>query len=51
MGKLQVNITNNIVQNNHIQLLSYKETDTSHLTETDYVQCTKKGDLLCKTFD
>jgi len=42
MGKLQVNITNNIVQNNHIQLLSYKETDTSHLTETDYVQCIKK---------
>lgn len=41
MGKLQVNITN-IVQNNHIQLLSYKNTDTSHLTETDYVQCIKK---------
>lgn len=42
MGKLQVNITNNIVQNNHIQLLSYRETDTSHLTETDYIQCIKK---------
>ena len=42
MGKLQVNITNNIVQNNHIQLLSYKNTDTSHLTENDYVQCIKK---------
>lgn len=42
MGKLQVNITNNIVQNNHIQLFSYKETDTSHLTEKDYIQCIKK---------
>ena len=42
MGKLQVNITNNIVQNNHIQLLSYKNTYTSHLTENDYVQCIKK---------
>jgi len=42
MGKLQVNITNNIVQNNHIQLLSYKKTDTSHLTEKDYIQCIKK---------
>lgn len=42
MGKLQVNITNNIIQTNHIQLLSYKNTDTSHLTEKDYVQCIKK---------
>jgi len=43
MGKLQVNnITNNIVQNNNIQLLSYKDTDLSHLTETDYIQSLKK---------
>ena len=43
--KLQVtnNITNNnnIVQNN-IQLLSYKDTDISHLTEIDYVSCIEK---------
>ena len=44
MDKLEVNniTTNNIIQNNHIQLLSYKETDTSHLTENDYIQSLKK---------
>ena len=31
------NITNNI--QNNIKLLNYKETDTSHLTENDYVRC------------
>tara|TARA_B100000886_G_scaffold338061_1_gene300099 strand:+ start:178 stop:987 length:810 start_codon:yes stop_codon:yes gene_type:complete len=35
--------TNNITNNNNIQnnfkLLNYKETDTSHLTENDYVKC------------
>ena len=31
------NITNNI--QNNIKLLNYKETDTSHLTENDYVKC------------
>ena len=42
MDKLQVNITNNIVQNNTIQLLSYKDTDVTHLTEKDYIQSLKK---------
>jgi hypothetical protein len=44
MCKLEVNhVTNNhIIQNNHIQLLSYNETDTTHLTENDYIQCLKK---------
>jgi hypothetical protein len=35
--------TNNITTNNNIQnnfkLLNYKETDTSHLTENDYIKC------------
>ena len=31
------NITNNI--QNNFKLLNYKETDTSHLTENDYVKC------------
>ena len=31
------NITNNI--QNNIKLLNYKDTDTSHLTENDYVRC------------
>jgi len=44
MCKLEVNhIKNNhIIQNNHIQLLSYNDTDTTHLTESDYIQCLKK---------
>ena len=31
------NVTNNI--QNNFKLLNYKETDTSHLTENDYVKC------------
>ena len=43
MEKLKVpNVTNNIIQNNNIQLLSYKDTDTSHLTDNDYIQSIKK---------
>lgn len=44
MEKLKVpnNITNNIIQNNNIQLLSYKDTDTSHLTDKDYIQSIKQ---------
>jgi hypothetical protein len=40
MGKLQINIHGNVIQN--IQLLPYKETDYSHLTETDYVGAIKR---------
>lgn len=43
MEKLKVpNVTNNIIQNNNIQLLSYKDTDTSHLTDKDYIQSIKQ---------
>ena len=40
-GKLEINIntTVNNIQNNNITLLSYTETDTSHLTEHDYKKC------------
>lgn len=43
MEKLKVpNVTNNIIQNNNIQLLSYKDTDTSHLTDKDYIHSIKQ---------
>ena len=47
MGKLEINgsfnttNTNTNIQNN-IQLLAYKDTDISHLTEKDYECCIKK---------
>ena len=43
MDKLQVpNVTNNIIQNNNINLLSYKDTDISHLTDKDYINSLKQ---------
>ena len=45
MDKLKVtNITNNTITNiqNNIQLLSYKDTDVSHLTAKDYISSLKK---------
>lgn len=43
MEKLKVpNITNNIFQNNNIQLLSYKDTDITHLTDKDYISSIKQ---------
>jgi len=40
MKKLDMpKIQNNYIQNNHISLLPFKETDTSHLTEIDYAKC------------
>jgi hypothetical protein len=43
MEKLKVpNVTNNIIQNNNIQLLSYKDTDMSHLTDKDYINSIKQ---------
>ena len=40
MKKLDIpNIQNNYIQNNHINLLPFKDTDTSHLTEHDYAKC------------
>jgi hypothetical protein len=43
MGKLEINGSFNTtnIQNN-IQLLAYKDTDVSHLTEHDYKACIKK---------
>jgi len=43
MGKLEINGSFNTtnIQNN-IQLLAYKDTDVSHLTENDYKACIKK---------
>ena len=43
MGKLEINGSFNTtnIQNN-IQLLSYKDTDVSHLTQKDYEACIKK---------
>ena len=35
--KLQINNNNCFIQNNNIQLLNYKDTDLSHLSETDYI--------------
>ena len=43
MGKLEINNSFNTI--NHIQnitLLSYRETDTSHLTDNDYKTCIQK---------
>ena len=41
-GKLEININTNIVNNiQNITLLSYTETDISHLTDTDYITCIK----------
>ena len=47
MGKLQVNhVTNNVMNiQNNIQLLSYKDTDMSHLTNKDYEVAIKKVNL------
>lgn len=45
MEKLQVNqfqTNSQIIQNNHIQLLSYKDTDTSHLTDRDFKKAITK---------
>lgn len=43
MGKLEINNSFNTTVNiQNINLLSYKQTDTSHLTDTDYKTCIKK---------
>ena len=36
------NTTNNTVNIQNITLLAYKDTDTSHLTSTDYIHCIKE---------
>jgi hypothetical protein len=50
MNKLEINgsfNTTNNIQNN-IQLLAYKDTDISHLTEKDYMNCIKKVNFCVK---
>ena len=45
MGKLEININTTNIQNNiknNITLLSYNDTDVSHLTDNDYKKCIKK---------
>tara|TARA_A100001015_G_C14836860_1_gene650825 strand:+ start:255 stop:749 length:495 start_codon:yes stop_codon:yes gene_type:complete len=40
MKKLNIpKIQNNYIQNNHITLLPFQDTDISHLTEEDYAKC------------
>jgi len=45
-GKLEIhgsfNTHNNNTIHNHVQILNYKDTDTSHLTDEDYRKCVKK---------
>ena len=49
--KLQINNNCNIINNqyNNIQLLSYKDTDISHLTESDYINSLKRQNNCVKT--
>tara|TARA_Y100001970_G_C14214827_1_gene849023 strand:+ start:84 stop:767 length:684 start_codon:yes stop_codon:yes gene_type:complete len=46
--KLQIN-NNCIVNQNTIQLLNYNDTDISHLTEIDFVNCLKRQNNCVKT--
>jgi hypothetical protein len=41
-GKLEIHGSFNTTINNHVQILNYKDTDTSHLTDEDYRKCVKK---------
>ena len=40
--KLQINNNNCIIQNNNIQLLNYRDTDLSHLSDNDYINSIKR---------
>ena len=45
MGKLEINgsFNNTVNITNNINLLNYKDTDTSHLTDEDYKKCLRKA--------
>ena len=45
MGKLEINgsFNNTVNVTNNINLLNYKDTDTSHLTDEDYKKCLRKA--------
>ena len=47
--KLQINNNNCIIQNNNIQLLNYKDTDLTHLTDIDYKNSIKRMNNCVKT--
>ena len=47
--KLQINNNNCIIQNNNIQLLNYKDTDLTHLTDIDYKNSIKRINNCVKT--
>ena len=48
-AKLEINGSfNTMINIQNIQLLSFKDTDYSHLTEKDYVQCIKEEDFCVK---
>jgi hypothetical protein len=42
MGKLEINGSFNTTNIQNITLLSYKDTDTSHIKDIDYINCIKK---------
>jgi len=48
MCKLEINGSFNTTINNNISLLAYKESDTSHLTEKDYISCIKQVNFCVK---
>jgi len=48
MCKLEINGSFNTTINNNIQLLAYKESDFSHLTEKDYKNCIKQVNFCVK---
>jgi len=48
MCKLEINGSFNTTINNNISLLAYKESDTSHLTEKDYIGCIKQVNFCVK---
>jgi len=48
MGKLEINNSFNTNIQNNITLLAYRDTDVSHLTETDYVSCIKQVNFCVK---
>jgi len=41
-GKLEIHGSFNTTIHNHVQILNYKDTDISHLTDEDYRKCVKK---------
>jgi hypothetical protein len=48
MGKLEINGSFNTTNIQNITLLSYRDTDTSHLTDHDYKSCIKKVNYCVK---